>query len=185
MGDRMKQHEPLIQEFFDHAKTIPLSQVTFSQEVRKLCEQNMCGNFGKSWTCPPAVGSIEELQTQISSFTRILLVDKVYPLEDSFDWEGMKKGGRDFQLQLLKFKKRIKEADPERLFTVLGAGACKLCETCTYREEKPCRKPDHAIVSLEAFGIDVMKMMQESGLKVNNGPNTVTYIGGIFHGETD
>ena len=177
----MKKYEPLIREFFDHAKTIPLSQVTFSNEVRKLCEQNMCGNFGKSWTCPPAVGSVEELQTRLSDFTRLLIVDKVYPLENSFDWEGMKKDGRDFQLRLLKFKKRLQKAEPERPFTILGAGACKLCETCTYGEEKPCRKPEHAIVSLEAFGIDVMKMMQESGLKVNNGPNTVTYIGGIFY----
>ncbi|WP_022665408.1 DUF2284 domain-containing protein [Desulfospira joergensenii] len=177
----MKKFEPFIQDLFDHSKAIPFSQVTFSQEVRKLCEQNMCGNFRKSWTCPPAVDSIEDLQGQLSLFHRFLLLDKVYPLQDSFDWEGMQKGGRDFQSRILKLKKRIKKADPGFEFLALGAGACKLCDTCTYGQQEPCRNPEDAIVSVEAYGIEVMKLMKEAGLSYNNGPDTVTYIGGIFY----
>jgi hypothetical protein len=35
------------------------------------------------------------------------------------------------------------------------------------------------IVSLEACGIDVMRLMKVNGLPYYGGPNTVTYIGGL------
>ena len=84
----MKQFERFFQDHFDNFKMIPFSGVTFSSEVRKLCEQNSCGNLGKSWTCPPAVAPPGELKNQLSRFHRVIIVNKVYPLEDSFDWEG-------------------------------------------------------------------------------------------------
>ena len=34
--------------------------VIFSDEVRGLCEKKACGLYGTSWTCPTAVGSVEE-----------------------------------------------------------------------------------------------------------------------------
>ena len=176
----MMQFDDLIQDLFDNARTFPSSKVPFRAEVRKLCEQNMCGNFGKSWTCPPAIESMEELQAKLSAFTQVVVFNRVYQLTDSFDWEGMQSGAQDFQSRLLKLKKNIRKADPDFLFVALGAGACRICETCTFTEQLPCRLPEDAIVSVEACGIDVMAMMQENGLKYNNGPNTVTYIGALF-----
>jgi len=162
---------------FDHSKVVPISKITFDNEVRKLCEQNMCGTFGKCWTCPPAVDSIEDLQAGLEPFSDFRVFYKVYQLEDSFDWEGMTEGMKDFQSRILKLKKLIgKESDD---FLVLGAGSCQICDECTYPED-PCRLPELAMYSVEAYGIDAMKMMADNGLQYNNGPNTVTYIGGLF-----
>ncbi len=176
----MKRFNDFIREFFDNAKTIPLSKVPFESEVRKLCEQNTCGNFGKCWTCPPAVGSTEELQGRLTQFNQVIIVNKIYTLADSFDWEGMKSGAKDFQSNILKLKQKIRKAAPDFHFIALGAGTCGICETCTYGQQLPCRNPQDAVVSVEACGIDVMKMVSENGLAYNNGPNTVTYIGAIF-----
>ncbi len=57
----------------------------------------MCGYFGKSWTCPPAIESLEELQVKISQFNQVVVFNKVYQLTDSFDWDGMQNGAQDFQ----------------------------------------------------------------------------------------
>lgn len=86
----------IILDRFDHSKEIPSSSVPFNEEVRNMCEQNMCGNYGKSWTCPPAVASLDQLHLQLSSYNRFMIVDKVYTLEDSFDWEGMVSSMKDF-----------------------------------------------------------------------------------------
>ena len=175
--------EQSVEDLFDLGKLISVSDIPFDMEVRKLCEQNSCGKFGSCWTCPPAIGKFEELQHRVVDFKHFLIFYKVYALEDSFDWEGMMDGARDFQKRILKLKKQIESQDADFTFLVLGAGACMVCEKCSYLENQPCRFPDKAIFSVEAFGIDAMKMMKENGLKYNNGPNTVTYIGGLFYGQ--
>jgi len=176
----MEIFDKFIEDHFNNFKTIPFSRVPFKPEVRKLCEQNMCGNFGRSWTCPPAVESPTELQKQLSQFNQVVIVNKVYQLEDSFDWEGMKNGAEDFQSKILKLKRTIRKTNPDFQFIALGAGACSICDTCTYKQQIPCRNPKNAIISVEACGIDVMEMVKENGLMYNNGPNTVTYVGALF-----
>lgn len=174
------QLQKTIDDLFDHSKEIASSSVPFDDEVRKMCEQNLCGNFGKSWTCPPAIDAPELLVEKLSSYNRFMIVDKVYTLEDSFDWEGMVSSAKDFQTRIHRLKKQIESMEPEGSFLSLGAGACQLCETCSYQQQEPCRHPADALFSVEAFGIDVMKMMADNGMSYNNGQNTVTYIGGIF-----
>lgn len=173
--------DPLTVELFDQTKLISVSDIPFDPEVRKLCEQNSCGKFGSCWTCPPAIGDLGDLQRRISGYQHFLIFYKVYALEDSFDWEGMIEGAKDFQKRILKLKKEIHAQNAEFDFLVLGAGSCMLCENCTYPQKEPCRFPENAIFATEAFGIDVMNMMKNNGLKYNNGPNTVTYIGGLFY----
>lgn len=167
-------------DFFDHSKVLSVSDIPFDTEVRKLCEQNSCGKFGSCWTCPPAVGKLEDLHVRVMNFNHFLLYYKVYALTDSFDWEGMMESVKDFQQRIFKFRKEVQERDSKFHFLMLGAGACMFCETCTYLQEKPCRFPQEALITIEAFGIDAMKMMIDNGLKYNNGPNTVTYIGGLL-----
>lgn len=176
----MSVFDLFVAELFDQSKIIPINAVPFDNEVRKLCEQNMCGCFGKSWTCPPAIGSVEELQLRLSAFKHSLVFYKVYPLEDSFDWQGMMTSVRDFQSRVFQLREKIQKQVPAEEVFFLGAGACQLCENCTYSEKKPCRHPENALFSVESFGIDAMKMMIDNGLSYNNGPNTVTYIGILF-----
>ncbi len=177
----IEMFKPCIDELFDYSKIIHVSRIPFDNEVRKLCEQNMCGKFGQSWTCPPASGTVEELQRRLTGFSHFLIFYKVYNLEDSFDWEGMMQSVKDFQSKILRLQKHIKIKHENPDFIILGAGACQVCETCTYPLQADCRFPEEALFSVEAFGIDVMKMMKDNGMKYNNGSNTVTYIGGLFY----
>lgn len=172
----------LVDKYFDHSKSIPISKIPFDSEVRKLCEQNMCGKYGKSWTCPPAAGTLEKLHTKLTGFDHFLIFYKIYTLEDSFDWEGMMNSVKDFQSRIFELKKKIEKENPGFDYFVLGAGACQICDNCTYYpQRKSCRFPEKALFSVEAFGINAMKMMKDNGLKYNNGHNTVTYIGGLFY----
>jgi predicted metal-binding protein len=176
MTTRFKKN---IDNYFDHSKTIPAPSVPFDNALREMCEQNTCGKLGQSWTCPPAVGPIEELRKKVSGFNHFIIFYKVYKLDGSFDWEGMMDSVKDFQSRISKAQKKIKKETTN--FLILGAGACQVCESCTYLEQKPCRFPESALIPVEAFGIDAMKMMIDNGLKYNNGANTVTYIGGLFY----
>jgi len=68
----------------------PTSDIPFSYAVVEACERNVCGMYGKRWTCPPGVGTLEEISKRILKYPNALLISYKYNIEDSFDYEGMK-----------------------------------------------------------------------------------------------
>lgn len=156
------------------AAQMKTEQLSFSESFRALCEQNACGRYGKNYTCPPHVGEIADLIREIKRHKTAVLWQTVHRLEDSYDFEGMRRGQALHNGITLK----IAEQAPEAL--VLGAGGCFLCETCGASINEPCRFPGRAISSLEAYGIDVSSIGKVTDLKYINGVNTVTYFSGLF-----
>ena len=65
----------------------------------------------------------------------------------------------------------------------LNAGCCRICGRCAYLDGEPCRKPDEAVASVEAYGIDVMQMEKDVGIPYYNGKNTISYVGLILFNE--
>ena len=62
----------------------------------------------------------------------------------------------------------------------LGAGGCGVCDTCAKRTNEPCRFPEKAMPSLEAYGVNVSELARSAGMKYINGQNTVTYFGAVL-----
>ncbi len=164
------------------AGTIPVKDIPFDPTLRAACEANYCGNFGKNWTCPPTVGEINELIAQAKTYKHALVYQTVTPIEDSFDFEGM--------VEASKRHAKVTDAITEMIFANvhddilrLSAGGCPVCEVCAKRTDEPCRNPDKALASLEAYGIYVAKLAAQCGMKYINGPNTVTYFGAYLIGK--
>ena len=49
--ERQMAELPIVQYVF-----FSTEELTFSDRVRVICEQE-CGQYGKSWACPPGVGT--------------------------------------------------------------------------------------------------------------------------------
>lgn len=164
------------------ASVIPVASIPFDAGLRKACEANYCGNYGKNWTCPPDVGPIDELITTAREFKHALVFQTVAPLEDSFDFEGMQEALRKHREVTKYIAGAIAEAGVAEGMLQLTAGGCISCEKCAKRDGEPCRYPDEAVASLEAYGIYVAKLAQLAGMNYINGKNTVTYFGAyLFH----
>ncbi len=165
-------------KFSINAAVIDVDKINFMPELRKACEANACGKYGKNHTCPPHVGEINELISKAKTYEKAIVMQKIYPLEDSYDFEGMMVGGADFAKCLWE----ITDMASEKLDApmILGCGGCDYCEKCTAPDKEPCRFPDKARASLESYGIQVSQLAQTAGMKYINGQNTVTYFGGIF-----
>lgn len=155
------------------SKIIVSSEIPFSEQVVKYCEMNSCGMYGKLWTCPPGVGSLSENEKKIKSYPKAVVISFKADIEDCFDFEGMKKAGKNAKKQFSDIVERIKN-DGEDILP-LGCEGCGLCEKCTY-PDAPCRFPEKAIPSVEAVGIDVVSLTKNIGMKYNSGKNTVTYF---------
>jgi predicted metal-binding protein len=154
---------------------IETSALVFSPELYNTCQTNVCGNYNKSWTCPPAVGSLEEQREKILLWKLALIFTTKFDLEDSFDFEGMQEGHRIHDGLTLDMRRQF-SGNP-----IYGAGGCKVCKDCAYPD--PCRFPEKAISAVEAAGINVTELSRTAKLKYNNGPNTVTYFSMILFNE--
>ena len=51
--------------------------------------------------------------------------------------------------------------------------------------DEPCRFPEKALPSLEAYGVDVYNTTKDTDLKYINGQNTVTFFGMVLFREKD
>lgn len=161
------------------ARIIHTSDIPLDRCFRDMCASNACGMYGKCYMCPPDVGDIEALMREVKKYEYALVYQMVSALEDSYDFEGMieaKKRTYPIAQQLRKMfaDMKIQDALP------LGAGGCGVCETCAKRENEPCRFPDLALPSLEAYGVNVSQLAKAADMKYINGQNTVTYFGAVL-----
>lgn len=161
------------------ANIIEVKDIQFDVRFRDMCASNACGNYGKCWTCPPDCGEINELIASIAQYRYAAIYQTVGELEDSYDFETMIEVGAEHN----KLSQKIRKFFTDNGLTDtlhLGAGGCRVCEICAKKTNEPCRHPEIALKSLEAYGINVSKLAQTAGMKYINGQNTVTYFGGVF-----
>ncbi len=161
------------------AKVIGASAVETDASFRTLCESNACGLYGKCWTCPPDVGDIETMMAHLRTYSHVLVYQTVGQLEDSFDFENMIRAGNAHNVLAQSLRSVFKESGIQTVLH-LGAGGCRVCGVCAKRTGEPCRHPDLAMSSLEAYGINVSRLAPAADMKYINGSNTVTYFGAVF-----
>ncbi len=149
----------------------------FDPQVREICRTGRCGSYGRSWACPPAVGTLEDCRRRCQGYAQAILFTGKYELESSFDFEGMMAGHRTFKTLCDGLWEDLAQAGISGL--LLSNEGCIRCKSCTY-PDLPCRFPERLFPSLEGFGFNVTHLAQQTGLRYNNGSNTVTYFGAFF-----
>ena len=164
------------------ANIIEAFEVKTDRAFRDMCAANACGVYGKCYMCPPDVGDVEVLMAEIKNYKYALVYQTVAELEDSFDFEGMV-AAKKRTYPLAQSLRRVFSKLGVSHVLHLGAGGCGVCESCAKRTGEPCRVPELAMPSLEAYGINVSELARSAGMKYINGQNTVTYFGAVRFGE--
>ena len=172
--------EIAIQSEFTEAGYTDVADLKYYPEVRTICEGNLCRNYGTSWACPPAVGTLEACRNRVSQYDHMLLFSRKYELEDSFDFEGMTEGLLNFKQTVDLFQQNLTGILSDYL--LLSNEGCGRCTQCTY-PDAPCRFPHLLHHSLEGYGFMVNELAKAAGIRYNNGTNTVTFFGALFFRE--
>ena len=159
---------------FSHAGVLNADTLSVRSEVRDMCAADKCHLYGKSWMCPPGCGSLEESREKLVGYTGGIIVQTTGQMEDDYDYETMMEAGKTQKENFFAFRKILRSEYPNML--ALSSGGCELCESCTYPDE-PCRQPDDAIPSMEAFGLVVSDVCTKNQLGYYYGPQTITYTG--------
>ena len=164
------------------AALLSQEDIITSTLFRDICRQNACGNYNQCHTCPPDVGEIQDLISEVRKYPQGIMYQTIHAIEDSFDIEGMMEASKAHTRCCQAIEKEAGARFP-RGFLHLSAGGCTLCERCAKRDSLPCRHPDQTLPSLESYGINVHDTAENVGLPYISGANTVTYFGAVLYEE--
>jgi predicted metal-binding protein len=164
--------EVIAEAGFSHIGALDCDTIHLLPEVREMCKDNTCGVYGCRWSCPPGCGTLEECEARVRKYKKGILVQTVGELEDSMDFEGMMEAEKNHKAHFMEARKLLQEKFPGML--ALGAGACEVCQKCTY-PDKPCRFPEKSISSMESYGMLVNQVCTDNQMKYYYGPGTIAY----------
>ena len=175
----MNQLRRLIEESgFEGIGEFDTKELRVRKEVRAMCEVNKCDRYNTSWSCPPALESLEVYQEKLTSYTGGYVFQAIARMEDAFDYEAIKAAQDLYAERFDILQEKVKDFPGEIM--LFAAGRCKLCEKCTY-PDNPCVHPDRTFPSLEACGLIVSEVCQLAQVPYYHGPNTVAFIGAALY----
>lgn len=166
---------PLYVYFFIDPK-----QLEFSQRIRWICEHE-CPMYGKTWACPPGVGSVEECQKKCLGYNKCLMVGTITETENISDMEQTLKTRPEHEALTNEIRQLLRQQGIEPY--ILSTEACAVCERCAILDGQPCRKPERMHPCLESHGINLIPTLEELGLEFQYGGDVITWYSLLFFQE--
>lgn len=142
---RVFTSHPLVKD----ASMLPVPRIPVQEWVRDACRE--CEFMGKSWSCPPGVGSLDEACQVLRTYSR-----SVFVVFRTSDRASLEKAVLDMESSLHS------SGFPRALgfFT----SPCTACPSCSYPER--CPKPDSCRATGESWGIDLMESSVQASLPI-------------------
>lgn len=164
--------ETALQCGFSVAAPLDPATLKFLPEVREMCSADRCRSYGRSWSCPPACGTLEEWRERASHYQCGTLLQTVGDREDSYDIEAMMDVSRKNEENFDRLTEKLRASGAD--FLALSAGTCRRCGKCTY-PDAPCRFPEKLYPSMEAAGLFVSQVCTDNGVRYNYGDRKIAY----------
>lgn len=158
---------------------IEIKDIRFLERVRYICETE-CPQYGHSWSCPPAVGTVKECESRCARYTGGFLFTTIAEVDDIANLKATLATRMEHEEITRSIRDLFKEQCQE--FLVLSTESCAVCETCAY-PEGPCRFPDKMFPCIESYGILVTELAEKYGISFLNGSNVVTWFSLILYQE--
>lgn len=161
-------------EFFE------TEELEFAQRIRTIC-QTECPRYGKSWACPPAVGTVEECKERCLSYPHGLLVvslAEVSSISHIVECLATRAPHEAMTRQVID----LMEAQGLEVYG-LSTESCAICDKCTY-PDAPCRHREQMLPCLESHGIVATALADQHGIDYLYGPQVVTWFSVLLYRES-
>ena len=164
---------PLLGYFFIDPKSLE-----FSERIRFICETE-CPMYGKTWACPPGVGTVESCRCRCQDFEDCLMIATVTEVSDISNLEETLATRPGHEAITNQVRDILRELGAQPY--VLSTEACTLCQRCAYLDGQPCRYPEKMHPCVESHGINLIPTLEENGIEFQFGGNVVTWVSLLFY----
>ena len=161
-------------DFIDPAK------LEFSDRIRWICQYE-CPMYGKSWACPPAVGTVPECEGKCRRYKHCLMISTICEVSDIANIDETLATRPEHEAVTNQVRDLFRALDVEPY--VLSTEACAECERCAYLDGQPCRFSDRMHPCVESHGINILSLLEELGLSFQYGENVVTWFSLLFYND--
>ena len=164
---------PLYGYFF-----IDPNELEFSDRIRWICEHE-CPMCGRTWACPPAVGTVQQCKDKVLSHKNCLMIATIVEVRDITDIDETLATRPEHEAITNEVRDLMRDqgVDPY----ILSTEACAICERCAYLDGLPCRHPERMHPCVESHGINVIPVLENNGIEFQFGANVVTWISLLFY----
>ena len=134
--------------------------------------------YGKTWACPPAVGSVEDCRCRCLSFSNCLMIATATEISNISNMEealATRPGHEAITNQVGALMEEL-GAMPY----ILSTEACAVCERCACLDGVPCRHPERMHPCVESHGINLIPVLEKNGMDFQFGGNVVTWVSLLF-----
>lgn len=177
LGTREELERELLQFPIMQYAYLKTGEIPFLERVRQVCRQE-CPRYGTSWSCPPAVGTVEECRERCGHYPDAFVFSTIAEVADITNMEETLATRQDHEEITRQaaaiFRKYFGEV------IVLSTDSCDICETCAYPGGK-CRHPEKMFPCVESYGILVTDLADMGEMEFMNGANVVTWFSVIFY----
>ena len=153
-------------------------ELEFSERIRWIC-QHECPMYGKTWACPPGVGSVESCREKCLSYKNCLMIATMAEVSDIADIQQTL-ATRPEHEEITNQVGAAMEALGAKPY-ILSTEACTLCQRCAILDGQPCRHPERMHPCVESHGINIIPALESRGLEFQYGENVVTWVSQLFY----
>lgn len=164
-----------VDENFAAAAIVDTDKIVFDPMFRPYCEENLCGQYGVNFACPPDCGTPEEMKQRILRYKKALVLQSICQVADYADMPAIKEGKRSHNAAQLRLVKKLRQEGHNGL--IVGVSGCALCTPCAKAEGLPCRFPDLKFSCMSAYCVFVRKLAEECGMEYDCGEGLLALFG--------
>ena len=164
-----------IDEGFAAAEIVDTHEIVFDPSFRPYCEENLCGQFGANYSCPPDCGSPEAMKQRVLAHKKALVLQTIWEISDYSDMTLIKPAKASHNASEIRLVKRLRAEGCDGF--IVGASGCALCSPCKQTLGQPCSFPEYQYSCMSAYCIFVKKLADKCGMEYDCGDGLLAFFG--------
>ena len=112
-----------VEEGFAAAAIVDTGDIVFDPSFCPYCEENLCGQYGANYSCPPDCGSPEAMKQKVLAHKKALVLQTIWEISDYSDVTMIKPAKASYNASEI----RLSEAAPVRGVRRIHRRSQRLC----------------------------------------------------------
>ena len=162
-------------EGFKQAEIIETEKIVFDAAFRPYCEENLCGQYGVNYSCPPDCGTPDQMKQKVLAHKKALVVSTEWEIEDFSQTDKLKEAKSLPNAAMLSLIKKLKTDGHDGF--MIGASGCTLCKPCKLTSGDPCAFPDMMYSCMSAYCIYVKKLAKDCNMNYDYKNKILPFFG--------
>lgn len=164
-----------LNEGFAAAAVVDTEQLVFEPAFRRYCEENLCGQYGANYSCPPSCGSPGEMRKKVLVHKKALVLQSVWEIADYSDAAAVGHAQDEHNAAEFRVAEELRAQGHDGL--LMGASGCRLCAPCAQSQGLPCKHPELRYSCMSAYCVFVEALAETCGMTYNSGRGRLGFFG--------